>query len=119
MKKERCPFCYELIVECVCYWDKCAICGARYSNFDPDEEHQIFEYRGFLACSKCHDELIKKVDDKRQQVQEVVEHSTRSQLDGQWDNGGYKTMKTDPHTGRPMGKVKEPQILKDYENGVL
>lgn len=49
---------------------------------------------------------------------EVTEHSIRSQADGEWANGGYKTMKTDAG-GRPITKVKEPQILKDYEDGKL
>ena len=29
---------------------------------------------------------------------------------------GYKTMKTDPHTGRLITKIKEPARLKQYES---
>lgn len=78
----------------------------------------LYEYRGFVFHEKCFREGCDKVDGKRQEVKEVTEHSIRSQADGEWHNGGYKTMKTDVG-GRPITKVKEPQILTDYENGKL
>ena len=82
------------------------------------DDSDTYEYRGFIFHEKCFDEGCKKVDEKRQTVMETTEHSIRSQADGEWQNGGYKTMKTDTG-GRPITKVKEPQILKDYENGIL
>ena len=78
----------------------------------------VYEYRGFSFHEKCFDEGVKKVDYKRREVIEVVEHSIRSQADGEWQNGGYKTMKTDAG-GCPITKVKEPSIIQDYENGIL
>jgi len=117
MKKPICDFCGEY-KQCVCTFEKCALCGDSYSNFDPDENHQMFEYRGVLGCSKCIEEVREKRDNQRNNVMEVVEHSIRSQADGEWQNGGYKTMKTDAG-GRPITKVKEPMVLKDYEDGKL
>ena len=78
----------------------------------------IYDYRGFTFHEKCFDEGIKKVDYKRQEVMEVVEHSISSQTDGEWQNGGYKTMKVGAD-GKPITKVKEPMILQDYEKGIL
>jgi len=79
----------------------------------------VYDYRGFSFHGKCFNEGIKKVDEKRRQVSEVVEASVKSQASGEWANGGYKTMKTDV-SGRPIpSKTKEPQILQDYEKGIL
>ena len=80
----------------------------------------VYEYRGFSFHEKCFDEGVKKVDEKRCEVMKVTEHSLKSQANGEWYNGGYKYMKTDPSTGNPVVKTpKEPQILKDYERGDL
>jgi hypothetical protein len=80
----------------------------------------VYEYRGFSFHEKCFDEGIKRVDEKRQEVTEETEHSLKSQAGGEWMNGGYRTMKTDPHTGKPLLKnPKQPQKLTDYEDGIL
>ena len=81
MKKPICKFCGEY-TECTCYWDTCAVCKNTYSNFD--SENQMYEYRGFLACGKCFEELQEKVNYKREQVMEVVEGSTKSQREGEF-----------------------------------
>ena len=78
----------------------------------------VYEYRGFDFHQKCFEEGCKKVDEKRAQVIETTEKSIRSQADGEWQNGGYKTMNVGAD-GRPITKVREPQVLKDYENGQL
>ncbi len=92
--------------------NKCQICNEMF------DDSNTYEYRGFTSCSEHFDELQEKVNFKRSQVMEVVDHSIRSQVDGEWHNGGYKTMKVGTD-GRPITSVKEPQILKDYENGIL
>lgn len=110
MKRPVCANCFNYPENCVgCEWHNCSVCGEELL------ESETYEYRGAFSCSKHHEESIKKRDFERQEVMAETEHSIRSQLDGEWHNGGYKTMKTDPHTGRPMGKVKEPQRLKEYE----
>ncbi len=69
---------------------------------------------------ECFEKLHTRVDEKRAEVIAVTAQSLKSQSNGEWMNGGYKTMKTDPHTGAPIpSKIREPQILKDYENGIL
>lgn len=78
----------------------------------------LYEYRGFTFHGDCFDEGVEKVDGKRREVMKETEHSIRSQADGEWHNGGYKTMKTDS-SGKPITDIKEPQKLKDYENGIL
>lgn len=117
MKNPICDFCGEY-KNCTCTWETCALCGERYSNYDPDENHQIFEYRGVLGCSKCIDEVREKRDYQRQQIIETQDKMIRSQADGEWSNGGYKTMKTDM-SGRPMTKIREPLSVKNYEDGIL
>lgn len=92
--------------------NECQVCHEKF------DDSQTYEYRGFMFCEEHFDEGCEKVDGKRQEVQEVTEHSVRSQADGEWANGGYKTMKVDTG-GRPITTVKEPQILKDYESGKL
>lgn len=79
----------------------------------------VYEYRRFDFHGECFDKGVEKVEYKRSQVIETVDASIKSQANGEWNNGGYKTMKVD-NSGRPIpSKVTEPQILKDYENGVL
>lgn len=92
--------------------NKCQLC----KKFFDDSE--TYEYRGFMFCEKHFDDGIKRVDEKRSFVMETTEKSIRSQADGEWNNGGYKTMETD-NGGRPITKVKEPEILKEYEMGEL
>jgi len=111
MKKENCQYCFEEVRNCVCHWNTCAECGKRI----PDSH--AMEYRGRIVCEE-HDfeEQVAKRDFERQEVMAETEHAVRSQADGQWHNGGYKTMKTDQHTGRPITKIKEPMRLKKYES---
>lgn len=92
--------------------NKCQVCKEMF------DDSETYEYRGFTFCEEHFDEGIEKVDYKRSEVIETVDKSSRSQADGEWQRGGYKTMKVD-EGGRPVTKVKEPQILKDYEDGVL
>jgi hypothetical protein len=92
--------------------NKCAICG------DYFDDSETYEYRGVMSCQEHFDELCGKRDYQRSQVMETTEASVRSQANGEWANGGYKTMKTDAG-GRPITKVKEPLSLKDYEDGKL
>jgi hypothetical protein len=92
---------------------QCAVCK---KAFPLDE---CYEYRGFIACERDFKELQGKVDHKRREVQEITEASVRSQASGEWQNGGYKTMKTDTGGSPIPSVVKSPQILVDYENGIL
>lgn len=92
--------------------NKCAICG----NYFDDSE--TYEYRGVMSCAEHFDELQGKRDEQRQRVMEITDTAVRSQADGEWSNGGYKTMKTDAG-GRPITEIKEPLALKNYEDGKL
>jgi hypothetical protein len=92
--------------------NKCQLCKELF------DDSETYEYRGFMFCEEHFDEGIKRVDEKRSFVIETTEKSVRSQADGEWQNGGYKTMKTDAG-GRPITKVKEPQVLQEYERGEL
>lgn len=79
----------------------------------------VYEYRGFSFHEDCFDEGVKRVDYKRSEVSETVNATVKSQSGGEWQNGGYKYMKTDV-SGRPIPtNVTEPKILKDYEKGIL
>lgn len=111
---EVCAGCFERPRNCLgCVFRTCPICKEEFY------EGEMYEYRGVLACEKDFEAVIKKRDYQRQQVMETTEKSIRSQSDGEWNNGGYKTMKVDK-SGRPIPtKTKEPQALKDYEDGKL
>jgi hypothetical protein len=79
-----------------------------------------YEYRGFIFHEECFDEGIKKVDAKRSEVQEVVEKSIESQRKGEFEHNSSKyNIDNVASDGLPIIKVKEPQILTDYENGNL
>lgn len=108
--RETCQYCFELTPNCVCRWNTCAECGERI----PDSHAS--EYRGRIWCEGKHDfdEQVAKRDFERQEVIEEVEKSVRSQADGEWVNGGYKTMKAGAD-GKPITKIKEPYRLRKYE----
>lgn len=109
MKRPVCASCFEYPENCRgCKWHNCSICGEELSD------SEAYEYRGAIACAKHHDESIKKRDFERQEVMAEAEHTVRSQADGEWANGGYRTMKTDAG-GKPITKVKEPLRLQKYE----
>lgn len=94
--------------------NKCQICN----NFFDDSD--TYEYRGFTFCEQHFDEGIKKVDYKRQEVMDIVESSVHSQRVGEFRNNSDKyNINNVASDGLPTVKVKEPQILKDYENGIL
>jgi len=92
--------------------NKCEICKEMFDDSD------TYEYRGFLSCGEHFDELQVRVDDKRELVMETINKSSESQRNGEWDNGGYKTMKTDSG-GRPITKIKEPLVENEYKEGKL
>lgn len=117
-KKPICEHCGEY-TKCVCSWDKCALCGVRYSNFDADETHQIFEYRGVLGCGKCIDEVREKRDAQRARVMEITEHAVSSQRKSHFVNNiSDKKMKF-AEDGLPIIKINEPLVLQEYEAGKL
>lgn len=108
-----CSNCFEKVGNCNCHFGSCAIC---HEDF-PDSE--LYEYRGVTACEPHFKELQEKRDYQRKQVIETTEKSVKSQADGEWANGGYKTMKTDMGGNPIPSKTKEPLALKDYEDGKL
>lgn len=59
IKRERCPYCYEYIDECICTFYTCEICGAELP------EHLTYEYRGHYCCGDHIDDLHKKIDERR------------------------------------------------------
>ena len=119
MKQPICDHCGEY-TKCVCTWSTCALCKATYSDFDSDEDHGMYEYRGVLGCSKCIEEVRKKRDEQREQVMQITEHSTLSQRNGEFVNNRNKHhLGNVASDGLPIMKVKEPMILRDYEKGIL
>ena len=112
MKRPVCANCFEYPENCVgCEWNICAICKEEVAD------SECYEYRGVMACEKDFDELIKKRDEQRERVMEVTNASVKSQRNGEFVNN--KSNNNFASDGLPIVKVKEPQILKDYENGLL
>lgn len=92
--------------------NKCQICKQSF------KDSETYEYRWFTFCELHFDEWISKVDYKRNEVIEVAEKTIKSQINWQWHNWGYKTMKTDIWWN-PIGKIKSSKILEDYEQWIL
>lgn len=76
MRKPICEFCGEY-TKCVCRFETCSKCGESYSNFDPDESHAIYEYRGALACNNCFDSVIESRNFERQEIIEEEKHKLK------------------------------------------
>ena len=94
--------------------DKCATCGTTES------ESGFYEYRGFIFCEPHFDGGIEKVDRKRGEVMKVTNASISSQRNGEFANNRSKYhLGNVASDGLPIMPLKEPQILKDYENGIL
>lgn len=112
MKKPVCANCFEYPENCKgCEFNECVVCKEELTD------SECYEYRGAFACAEHLEDMTEKRDFQRQEVTAATEHAVRSQAAGEWANGGYKTMKTDPHTGRPLTKIREPEQLREYERG--
>ena len=92
----------------------CQICGKKL------DESETYEYRGFYACENHFEELREKVDYKRREVIEVTNAAIKSQRIGEFLRNRQKYNKGNvAFDGLPIIKPKIPQILMDYENGIL
>ena len=92
----------------------CQICKEKFSDSD------TYEYRGFTFCQPHFDEGCKRVDEKRSFVIETVDKSVKSQRTGEFMNNRDKYhLGNVASDGLPIIKVNEPQVLKDYESGIL
>ena len=87
---------------------------------DAEDDSNIYQYRNFYFHEECFDKGREKVDMVRQEVIKQAKSSLESQALGEWFNGGYEYMAINSATGKPILKnPKEPQKLKDYEDGIL
>jgi len=115
----KCTICEKPLSGLTCNNEWCGEIHVECSTCDKVlNQSDAYDYRGFIFCNEHFDEGMKKVTRKRQEVIEQTDHAIKSQAGGEWQNGGYKTMKTDTG-GKPITKIKEPQILKDYEDKKL
>lgn len=115
MKRPVCASCFEYPENCIgCEWHTCAICKEELTD------SECYEYRGVYSCEKDFDELQGKRNEQRQEVMEITEASVKSQRNGEFKNNPnkYNTHNV-AEDGLPIMKIKEPQILKDYEDGKL
>ena len=113
MKRPVCASCFEYPENCVgCEWNRCYKCGEELAD------NECYEYRGAFSCSEHLEEVSEAREIERKEVMQEMEASVKSQMGGQWMSGGYKTMKADPHTGKPIGKVKESLRIQQYEGRV-
>lgn len=93
---------------------KCQLCGDLFDGYE------MYSYRGFLFCQDHHEEGIKRVDEKRALVMEITEHSVSSQRKGEFMNNHHKyNINNISGDGLPIMSVNEPEILKEYEKGIL
>ena len=91
-------------------YEKCTICWMTAMEWD------MYEYRWFRSCWDCFESLQEKVDYKRKQVMEITNHSILSQRNWEFVNNRNTKLASD---WLPIMNIKEPQILKDYENWIL
>lgn len=92
---------------------ECAIC---HNHF---EYGRMYEYRGFLNCDACFDELQAKVDNRRQEVIEEQNHKTAvfKGLDMSNSTIGKSNREI---LERNIEIAKKPsKRVNDYENGIL
>lgn len=113
----KCEICWKEFdwLQCHNKWcnqryEKCPICWKVFMESD------MYEYRGFHSCWDCHDLLQEKVNYKRKEVMEITNHSTLSQRNWEFVNNKNTKLASD---WLPIMKIKEPQILIDYENWIL
>ena len=112
--ERECEFCFEKLRNCVCDWYECAMCHKKTNG------SEAYEYRGFTFCEEHFDEGCERVDEKRSLVMEVTEKSVSNQRKGEFvNNRGKYHLGNVASDGLPVIKPKEPQILKDYEEGKL
>lgn len=110
MKRPVCANCFEYPENCKgCEWFRCRVCKEQLS------ESEAYEYRGAYACAQHLEEATESRDHERAEVIQEVDHAIESQRNGEWSNGGYKTMKVGKD-GKPITKIKEPLRLQEYEN---
>lgn len=96
------------------YTEKCQVCKGQF------ELSELYEYRGFSFCSEHFEEGQEKVNYKREQVMETTEASVKSQRSGEFVNNRKKYhLGNVAGDGLPIITPTEPQILKDYEKGIL
>lgn len=94
--------------------EKCQKCKQEF------EDSELYEYRGFIFCEKHFEEGQERVNEKRAEVMEVTEKSIESQRKGEFVNNRSKYhLGNVAGDGLPIIRPKEPQILKDYEQGIL
>ncbi|MGF7419838.1 hypothetical protein [Providencia rettgeri] len=93
---------------------KCSLCKKEL------EDNEAYEYRGFISCGDHFDEVIERVDRKRQDI--ITRHDSMSRpLKG-----------LDIRPNNPIGKAnrellkgsievsgKETYLEKEYRNGIL
>lgn len=92
----------------------CQICKNKFSD------SETYEYRWFMFCKEHFDEWQEKVDYKRKEVMETVEATTKSQRAWEFINNHKKyNIWNVASDWLPVIKIKEPQILQDYENWIL
>lgn len=60
--KETCPYCFELLKNCICIFHNCSICGERLP------ESELYEYRGAYACEKDIDKATERRDMERANI---------------------------------------------------
>lgn len=94
--------------------EKCSVCK---KWFDLSE---LYDYRGIIACAKHFDEAIEKRDMQRAEVMQATERSVSSQRNGEFVNNRAKyNLGNVANDGLPIMKIKEPQILQEYESRSL
>lgn len=64
------------------YFGECQVCGNEFYEKDLGDgvwynyDEPVYEYRGFMSCEDCYDELIVKVEGKRKRI--IDEFDSRS-----------------------------------------
>lgn len=109
-----CETCFKKGKKSIEMTDECQVCKEEFPT------SKMYEYRGFLFCEKHFSEGEKKVDYKRQQIQEINEHQTRvfKGLNMEKDNAIGKANNEILKRQVDIAK-KESFIEKEYRKGKL
>ena len=113
MGQKNCEYCFEKVKNCVCEFFTCSVCKKEFPS------SLTYEYRGAYACQEHFKEATEKREEERKNVMEITNASIESQRNGEFINNRQKYhLGNVMPDGLPRMKVKEPQILKDYEKRV-
>lgn len=93
--------------------EQCQVCK-NYFDYG-----SMYEYRGFLSCDNCFDELQSKVDNRRQEVIAEQNHKTSVFKGLDMSDSKIGAANREILKGNIEIAKKTSKRVEDYENGII